>query len=108
MRKIRLAKLDIVTNYKNTEKAGVIKVMRRKICDGIWVLRDEEEEKVGFAEKKLRLWGIEAIDTIDAIDAIDTIEAIEGVEGIVWGIFLNRGTVPCQIFLVGVGGGEKK
>ena len=32
MRKIRLAKLDIVTNYKNTEKAGVIKVMRRKIC----------------------------------------------------------------------------
>ena len=35
VRKIRLAKLDIVTNYKNTEKAGVIKVMRRKICDGI-------------------------------------------------------------------------
>ena len=28
-------------------------------------------KKVGFAEKKLRLWGIEAIDTIDAIDAID-------------------------------------
>ena len=63
--------------------------------------RDEGEEKVGFAEKKLRLWGIEAIeaiegieaiDTIDAIDAIDTIDtidtidaidAIEGVEGIV-------------------------
>ena len=38
-------------------------------------------KKVGFAEKKLRLWGIEAIDTIDAIDAI------EGVEEIVWGIF---------------------
>ena len=35
-------------------------------------------KKVGFAEKKLRLWGIEAIDTI---------EAIEGVEEIVWGIF---------------------
>ena len=62
MRKIRLAKLDIVTNYKNTEKAGVIKVMRRKICDGIWGMgfgdafgwmgfdlgsRDEGEEKVG-------------------------------------------------------------
>ena len=42
---------------------------------------DGGEEKVGFAEKKLRLWGIEAIDTIDAIDAI------EGVEEIVWGIF---------------------
>ena len=59
-------------------------------------------KKVGFAEKKLRLWGIEAIDAIDAIDAI------EGVEEIVWGIVLNRGTVPCQNFLVGVGGGEKK
>ena len=58
VRKIRLAKLDIVTNYKNTEKAGVIKVMRRKICgwdfgdafegwDLIWGLRDEGEEKVG-------------------------------------------------------------
>ena len=47
---------------------------------GFWVLRDEGEEKVGFAEKKLRLWGI---DAIDAIDAIDTIEAIEGVEEIV-------------------------
>ncbi len=46
--------------------------------------RDGGEEKVGFAEKKLRLWGIEAIDAIDAI------EAIEGVEEIVWGIFLNR------------------
>ena len=60
VRKIRLAKLDIVTNYKNTEKAGVIKVMRRKICDGIWGMgfgdafewmgfdlgsRDEGEEK---------------------------------------------------------------
>ena len=31
-------------------------------------------KKVGFAEKKLRLWGIEAIEAIDAI---------EGVEGIV-------------------------
>ena len=46
--------------------------------------RDGGEEKVGFAEKKLRLWWIEAIDTIDTIDAI---EAIEGVEEIVWGIF---------------------
>ena len=60
---------------------------------GFGGLRDEGEEKVGFAEKKLRLWGIEAIDAIDtieaidAIDAIDAIEAIEGVEGIVWGIF---------------------
>ena len=53
-------------------------------------------EKVGFAEKKLRLWGIEAIDAIEAIevidaidtiDAIDAIDAIEGVEEIVWGIF---------------------
>ena len=53
-------------------------------------------KKVGFAEKKLRLWGIEAIDAIEAIevidaidtiDAIDAIDAIEGVEEIVWGIF---------------------
>ena len=57
VRKIRLAKLNIVTNYKNTEKAGVIKVMRRKICDGIWVLRDEEGEKVGFAEKNCACGG---------------------------------------------------
>ena len=35
-------------------------------------------------------------------------DAIEGVEGIVWGIFLNRGTVPCQNFLVGVGGRVKR
>ena len=40
-------------------------------------------KKVGFAEKKLRLWGIEDIDTIEAIVAIEAIEAIEGVEGIV-------------------------
>ena len=46
--------------------------------------RDEGEEKVGFAEKKLRLWGIDAIDTIDAIEAI---EGVEGVEEIVWWIF---------------------
>ena len=64
-------------------------------------LRDEGEEKVGFAEKKLRLWGIDAIDTIDAIDAI------EGVEEIVWGIFLNRGTSALSNFF-GVCGGMLK
>ena len=65
-------------------------------------MRDEEEEKVGFAEKKLRLWGIEAIDTIDAIDAID---AIEGVEEIVWGIFLNRDCLVKFFWWVWGGGG---
>ena len=85
MRKIRLAKLDIVTNYKNTEKAGVIKVMRRKICDGILgdlLLRDAFEWMILFGvegwrrrksrlrRKKLRLWGIDAIDAIEAIDTL--------------------------------------
>ena len=36
-------------------------------------------KKVGFAEKKLRLWGIDAIDTIEAIEAIDAIDAIEDI-----------------------------
>ena len=71
-------------------------------------------KKVGFAEKKLRLWGIEAIDTIDtidtieaidAIDTIDTIEAIEGVEEIVWGIFLNRDCLVKFFWWVWGGGG---
>ena len=39
-------------------------------------MRDEGEEKVGFAEKKLRLWGIDAIDAIDAIEAIEAIVAV--------------------------------
>ena len=37
------------------------------------LLGDGGEEEVGFAEKKLRLWGIEAIDAIEAIEAIDTL-----------------------------------
>ena len=50
-------------------------------------------KKVGFAEKKLRLWGIEDIDTIDAIDtieAIDTIDAIDAIEDMgFWGCGLG-------------------